>query len=125
MANIEQLGSMQYQQAEAAFSGGSEEMEAASLAAIEASVGDDRKCRHCGAAQEQFREVSQEDCGGISAKPATGRSMRRLAPFCKVFTKKGSGLLTGPAFPRGLRSVIQPNTVTCLFLPHSTGGIAF
>ena len=43
MASIEQLGSMQYQQAEAVLSGGSEEMEAASLAAIEASVGDDRK----------------------------------------------------------------------------------
>ena len=50
MTNIVQLSSMQYQQAEAAFSGGSEEMEAASLAAIEASVGDDRKYRHCGAA---------------------------------------------------------------------------
>ena len=44
MANIEQLSSMQYQQAEAAFFGEPEEMEAASLAAIEASVGDDRKC---------------------------------------------------------------------------------
>ena len=69
VANIEQLSSMQYQQAEAAFSGGSEEMEAASLAAIEPSVGDDRKCRHCGVAQEQFREASQEGCGGISAMP--------------------------------------------------------
>ena len=49
LANIEQLSSMQYQQAKTAFSGGPYEMEAASLAAIEASVGDDRKCRHCGA----------------------------------------------------------------------------
>ena len=69
MANIEQLGSMQYQQAEAAFSGGSEEMEAASLAAIEAaslaaieaSVGDDRKCRHCGAAQPKFSIFDNRD----------------------------------------------------------------
>ena len=43
-------------------------MEAASLAAIEANVGDDRKCRHCSAAQEKFREANQEVCGGISAK---------------------------------------------------------
>ena len=61
MANIEQLGSMQYQQAEAAFSGGSEEMEAASLAAIVASVGDDRKCRHCGAAQPKFSIFDNRD----------------------------------------------------------------
>ena len=115
MPSMERLGSMQYQQAETAFSGGSEEMEAASLAVIEVSVGDDRKCRHCGAAREQFREPSQEVCGGISAMPATGRSMRRLPPLCRVFIKKGSGLHTGPIFPRGLRSVIQPNAVTCLF----------
>ena len=69
MANIEQLSSMQYQQAEAAFFGGLEEMEAASLAAIKVSVGDNRKCRHCGAAQEQFRESSQEVCGGIQDVP--------------------------------------------------------
>ena len=88
-------------------------MEAASLAAIEANVGDDRKCRHCSAAQEKFREANQEVCGGISAKPATGRPTRRLAPLCQVFTIKGSGLLAGPVFPRSLRSVSQHNAETC------------
>ena len=34
-------------------------MDATSLAAIEAGVGDVRKCRQCGAVEEQFREASQ------------------------------------------------------------------
>ena len=42
-------------------------MDAASLAAIEANVGDVCKCRHRGAAEEQFREASQEVCGGIGS----------------------------------------------------------
>ena len=49
MTNIEKLDSVQYQQAKAAFSGEFEELEVASLAAIEATIDDDRKCRHCGA----------------------------------------------------------------------------
>ena len=128
MANIEQLSSMQYQQAEAAFFGGSEEMEAASLAVIEASVGDDRKC--ClSALWRGPRAISRGKSRGLrryqcktcirTFNAATG------TPLSGIHKKKGSGLHTGPVFPRGLRSVIQPNAVTCLFLPHSTGGIAF
>ena len=49
ITNIEKLDSVQYQQAKAAFSGEFEELEVASLAAIEATIDDDRKCRHCGA----------------------------------------------------------------------------
>ena len=84
MANIEQLCLMQYQQAEAAFSGGSEEMEAASLAAIEVSVGDDRKCRHCGPpgaiSRGKSRELRRYQCKACNRtfNAATGTSLQGI-----------------------------------------------
>ena len=53
--------------------------------------------------QEQFREASQEVCGGISAKPATERSMRRLAgtPLSGIH-KKGKLLAYGACISEGL-----------------------
>ena len=84
MANIEQLSSMQYQQAEAAFSGESEEMEAASLAAIEASVGDARKCRHCDAlgaiSRGKLRGLWRIQCKACNRtfNAATGTSLQGI-----------------------------------------------
>ena len=66
MANIEQLSSMQFQQAEAAFSGGDRKkwrrrhwQRLRPAWAMTASVG-------IVVRQGQFREASQEGCGGIT-----------------------------------------------------------
>ena len=65
LAQVDQLGAAQRREAEAVLSGGSQA--SASLAAIEAGVGEDRRCPHCGTPGA----VSRGKAGkrGLSSEP--------------------------------------------------------
>ena len=82
LSGIEQLSPAQRQQAEAVFMGGSEA--SASLAAVEASVGEDRQCPHCGTpgavSRGKARGLRRYQCKGCKKtfNAATGTPLAGL-----------------------------------------------
>ena len=89
LSGIEQLSPAQRQQAEAVFPGASDR--SASLAAVEASVGEDASARIV-AHQGLYRVARQGVCGGTSARGARRHSMRLPAPPWQVFIARIDGL---------------------------------
>ena len=82
LSGIDQLSPAQRQEAEAVFSGGSQA--SASLAAIEASVGEDRPCPHCGTpgaiSRGKARGLRRYQCKGCKKtfNAATGTPLAGL-----------------------------------------------
>ncbi len=82
LSRIDQLSPAQRQQAEAGLSGGSEA--SASLAAIEDSVGEDRRCPHCGTpgaiSRGKARGLRRYQCKGCrkTFNAATGTPLSGL-----------------------------------------------
>ena len=82
LSGIEQLSPAQRQQAEAVFLGASDR--SASLAAIEASVGEDRQCPHCGTpgavSRGKARGLRRYQCKGCKKtfNAATGTPLAGL-----------------------------------------------
>ena len=99
LSGIEQLSPAQRQQAEAVFLGASDT--SASLAAVEASVGEDRQCPHCGTpgavSRGKARGLRRYHCKGCrkTFNAATG------PPPWQVFIARISGLLLGVALQMG------------------------
>ena len=98
LSGIDHLSPAQRQQTEAVFLGDTET--SASLAAIEAAVGEDRQARIV-ARQAPYRVARQGVCDGTSAKNAGRHSMPRPAPPCRVCTARTSGFPSEPVLLMG------------------------
>ena len=98
LSGIDHLSPAQRQQTEAVFLGDTET--SASLAAIEAAVGEDRQCPHCGTLGA-YRVARQGVCDGTSAKNARRHAMPRPAPLYRVCTARTSGFPSEPVLLMG------------------------
>ena len=122
LSRIDQPGPAQRQQAEAGLSGGSEA--SASLAAIEDSVGEGRRCPHCGTpgaiSRGKARGLRRYQCKGCrkTFNAATGTP-------CRACTARTGGLPLEPVLPMGRRFVLRQNVAGLPSIPPSVGGTAF
>ncbi len=110
LSGIEQLSAAQRQEAEAVFAGCSQT--SASLAALEASVGEDRRCPHCGTpgaiSRDKAQGLRRYRCKGCKKtfNAATGTALAGLH-------RKDEWLAFGPCLADGL--TLRASAERCRF----------